>query len=214
MKKLQVALDVFTTTDALRILEDVADYVDIIEIGTPLCIAEGATATREIKNHYPNKTVFSDIKVMDGGSDCPRSVVEAGCDMYSVLAAADDNTVKEAIKLGHDNEVMVLVDFCNVNNMSKRATEIDSFAPDYLCCHVGYGRQELGVDPVNELRQLEIAKTPKAIAGGIKLSTFQDALNSTAEVIIVGGGIVRAENRIDTAKAMRRMIDELNKKEV
>lgn len=213
MKKLQIALDVFTTKEALEILEEVADYVDYVEVGTPLCIAEGASATREVKKHFPDKIVFSDIKVMDGGSDCPRSVIDAGCDMFSVLATTDDNTMREAIKLGHDNEVMVLADFCNVSNMSKRALELDSFRADYLCCHVGYGRQESGANPVEELCQLEVANTPKAIAGGIKLSTFQQALESSAEDIIVGGGIVRADNRIAVAKEMRKMMDAANGKE-
>lgn len=213
MKKLQIALDVFTIKEALEILEEVADYVDYIEVGTPLCIAEGASATREVKNHFPDKIVFSDIKVMDGGSDCPRSVIDAGCDMFSVLAATDDNTMGEAIKLGHDNGVMVLADFCNVHDMSKRALELDSFGADYLCCHVGYGRQESGADPVEELRQLEVAKTPKAIAGGIKLSTFQQALESSAEDIIVGGGIVRQDDRAAVARQMRKMINAANEKE-
>lgn len=207
MKKLQVACDVFEIKKALEILEKVAEYVDIIEVGTPLCIAEGAQATKEIKKHFPDKIIFSDIKVMDGGGDVPQSVIDAGCDMFSVLAATDDVTMREAIALAKKNQVMVLVDFCNVGNMSQRALELDSFGADYFCCHVGYGRQELGADPVAELRQLDVAKTPKAIAGGIKLTTFRQALESSAEDIIVGGGILRADNPMKVAAQMREMIN-------
>ena len=94
-KKFQVALDLFTIEDAMRILEQVGEYVDIIEVGTPLMVAEGARAVRTIKDAYPTKTVFADIKVMDGGGEVPKSCIQAGCDMFSVLCASDDATPRE-----------------------------------------------------------------------------------------------------------------------
>ena len=40
MKKLlQVALDLFSTEEAFKVLDQVGEYVDIIELGTPLMIA-------------------------------------------------------------------------------------------------------------------------------------------------------------------------------
>ena len=74
-KNLQVALDLFKTEDALEILEEVADYVDIIELGTPLIISEGARVVKTVKDKYPDKIVFADIKVMDGGNVVPKSVL-------------------------------------------------------------------------------------------------------------------------------------------
>lgn len=209
-KKLQLAIDVFSLETALEIIREAGEYADIIEVGTPLCVAEGAKATSAIKALCPDKIVFSDIKVMDGGRDVPRSVIEAGCDMFSVLAATDDNTMQEAIKLAHDNGVMVLADFCNVADMAGRGAEVDAMGADYLCCHVGYGRQEDGVDPVEELRALAPFKTPKAIAGGIKYETVEAAVNSPAEVVIVGAGICAQPNRAEMAQKIRAVIDEYN----
>ncbi|WP_197412980.1 orotidine 5'-phosphate decarboxylase / HUMPS family protein, partial [Arthrobacter sp. EpRS71] len=39
--KLQVAIDLLTTEAALELAGQVAEYVDIIELGTPLIKAEG-----------------------------------------------------------------------------------------------------------------------------------------------------------------------------
>ena len=39
--KLQIALDTCNTKEALAILHDVADYIDVIEVGTPMIIAYG-----------------------------------------------------------------------------------------------------------------------------------------------------------------------------
>lgn len=209
-KKLQLAIDVFTIEEAMEIVSEAGEYADIIEVGTPLCIAEGAAATRAIKEAFPDKIVFSDIKVMDGGRDVPRSVIDAGCDMFSVLAATDNNTMQEAIQLAHDNDVMVLADFCNVTDMARRGAEVDAMGADYLCCHVGYGRQKDGADPVEELRALAPFDTPKAIAGGIKYETVEAAVKSPAEVIIVGAGICAQKNRSEMAKKIRNVIDEYN----
>ena len=101
-KTLQVALDLFSTEDALRILGEVGEYVDIIEIGTPLIVAEGARVVNIVKKRYPDKIVFADIKVMDGGAEVPKSVLEAGADMFSVLAAAEDSTLRAATGIARE----------------------------------------------------------------------------------------------------------------
>lgn len=209
-KKLQVALDLFRLEDALGMLRLVGPYVDVIEVGTPLMVAEGARAVGAIKAAWPEKCVFADIKVMDGGSEVPRSVIEAGCDMFSVLCAADDATLRAAVELAHERGVKVLADMCGVSDLSKRAREVAPLGVDYLCCHVGYDRQATGADPVEELRALEVVDTPKAIAGGIKLATFEEALASSAEIVISGGGIYHADDPAATARRMRELVDAWN----
>ena len=209
-KKLHVALGLFSLEDTLSMLRRVGDYVDIIELGTPLMVAEGSRAVGAVKAAWPEKCVFADIKVMDGGSEVPRSAVDAGCDMFSVLAAASDPTLQAAIDLAHEHGVKVLADFCNVDDMSARARQVAALGTDYLCCHVGYDLQAQGIDPVEELRALDVVDTPKAIAGGIKLETFEQAIESSAQIIISGGGIYNSPDPAATARAMREMVDAYN----
>ena len=211
MKKLQVALDLFSVEHALEVLEHVGEFVDIIEMGTPLVIAEGARAIRTVKEKYPDKIVFADIKVMDGGSEVPRSVVEAGCDMFSVLAAAADKTLESAIAYAKEHDVKVLVDMCNISNMEERGKQVERLNPDYICCHVAYDLQATGVNPVEELKRLSEVNIPKAIAGGIRLDTFKDAVNSDADVVISGGGIYNQKDMRETARQMRALLDEYNR---
>lgn len=210
MKLLQVALDLFTTEEALKVLEQVGEYVDIIELGTPLMIAEGARVIKEVKAKYPDKIVFADIKVMDGGGVVPKVVFDAGADMVSVLAAADNNTIKGAIDLAKEYNGKVLVDMCSVKDIAGRAKEVETMGPDYICVHVGYDIQATGVDPIEELRKLDGIKCAKAIAGGIKLSTFEAAVQSPADVVISGGGIYNQEDMRAVAKEMREILDRYN----
>jgi 3-hexulose-6-phosphate synthase len=206
MKKLQAALDLFDTKSTLDVLEKIGAYVDIIEIGSPLCISEGMDVVRAVKQKYPGKIVFADIKIMDGGGIMAGIAFKAGADMVSVLAAAEDNTIKAAIKSAKEYGGMVLVDMCAVKDMEGRAREIAAMEPDYICCHVGYDIQAQGVDPIAELRRLDCVSIPKAIAGGIKKETFPMAVNSPAEVIIVGSGLYSHDNMEELAKEMHEII--------
>ena len=210
MKLLQVALDLFSTEEALKVLDQVGQYVDIIELGTPLMIAEGARVVKTVKEKYPDKIVFADIKVMDGGGVVPKVCFEAGADMVSVLAAADDHTIKAAIDLAKEYKGKVLVDMCSVKDIPSRGKEVEAMGPDYVCVHVGYDIQATGVDPIEELRKLDQVKCHKAIAGGIKLSTFEAAVQSPADVIISGGGICNQPNMGEVAKQMREILDKYN----
>jgi len=207
MKLFQVALDLFSTDEALNVLKEISEFVDIIELGTPLMVAEGAHVVRKVKELYPEKTVFADIKVMDGGSIVPKVVFDAGADMVSVLAAADNSTIEATIELAGKYERKVLVDMCSVKDIFARAKEVEALGPDFICVHVGYDVQNKGVDPVQELRKLDGIKIPKAIAGGIKLSNFEAAVQSPADVIIVGGGIYNQPNMREVAEKMREIID-------
>ena len=130
--------------------------------------------------------------------------------MFSVLAATDDNTLSAARELATKTGTKLLVDMCNVTDMERRGVEVDAFEPDYVCCHVGYGLQGTGVDPIEELKRLSAVRAPKAIAGGIKADSFEQAVGSIAEDIIVGGGIVNAKDRAATAKWMRGVLDSAN----
>jgi len=50
MMKLQVAMYVFTIDDALKLASEVAEYIDIIELGTPLIKAAGLAAVTTVKS--------------------------------------------------------------------------------------------------------------------------------------------------------------------
>ena len=58
--KLQLALDSSNGQEARRILENVSDLVDIVEIGTPLIMKEGVKVVAEIKHVYPELEVLAE----------------------------------------------------------------------------------------------------------------------------------------------------------
>ena len=64
--KLQVALDFCKNyQNAKTIIDDIEEYVDIIELGTPLLMECGLDIITKIKSDYPEKIILSDLKIMD-----------------------------------------------------------------------------------------------------------------------------------------------------
>lgn len=94
---LQVALDNQTLADAYRTTRLIAAEVDIIEVGTILCMAEGVRAVRDLKALYPEKIVLADAKIADAGQILARMCFEADADWVTVICCADINTAKGAL---------------------------------------------------------------------------------------------------------------------
>lgn len=69
---LQVALDNQTLASAYETTRLIAEEVDIIEVGTILCVGEGVRAVRDLKALYPHKIVLADAKIADAGKILSR----------------------------------------------------------------------------------------------------------------------------------------------
>ena len=207
-KNLQVAIDCNTKVEALNIMRQVAEYVDIIEIGTPLVLAVGASFAGEVKALYPDKIVFLDEKIMDGGKIIADHAFNCGADLVSVLGTSEDSTIKAAIDCAHAHGKYMVVDLCAVHDLKTRAEQIAAMGTDLVGVHVGYDIQATGADPLEELKKLDGIPCMKTVAGGIKEATFEDACQSDANVIIVGGGLCSVP---DPAKTAKWMFETLNK---
>jgi 3-hexulose-6-phosphate synthase len=77
--KLQLALDVCTIEDGIALVESVRDYIDIIEIGTPLIIEHGLRPVALFKDRFPGKLILADVKIMDAGEHEAKLCFCQGC---------------------------------------------------------------------------------------------------------------------------------------
>lgn len=99
---LQVALDNQSMDDAYRTTRLIANEVDIIEVGTILCVAEGVRAVRDLKALYPDRIVLADAKIADAGKILSRMCFEANADWVTVICCADINTTKGALEVARE----------------------------------------------------------------------------------------------------------------
>jgi 3-hexulose-6-phosphate synthase len=180
--KLQVAIDVLTTEAALEIAGKVAEYVDIIELGTPLVKSEGLSAVTAIKDAHPDKVVFADLKTMDAGELEADIAFKAGADLVSVLGGADDSTIAGAVKAAKAH-----------NKFIEFHAGLDEQAKP------GYNLDVL-------LSAGEEARVPFSVAGGVNLSTIGAVQRAGADVAVVGGSIYGADDPALAAKQLRAAI--------
>ncbi|MBN2014974.1 MAG: orotidine 5'-phosphate decarboxylase [Candidatus Altiarchaeota archaeon] len=208
--KLQVALDFLDLHRAVKLAEEsVEGGADWIEVGTSLIKSEGLKAVREMKKRFPKHRIIADMKTMDVGRVEVESAAKAGADVIILLGVADDSTIKEAAEAARNYGCELMVDMLNVDDMEKRAKELEGFGVDYICVHVGIDQQMRGVDPISELRKISnLVKTPLAVAGGINSETAPKAVNAGASIIIVGGAITKAGDARKATELIRKAVRE------
>ncbi|TLS51713.1 3-hexulose-6-phosphate synthase [Paenibacillus antri] len=208
--ELQLALDLVDIPGAKQVVAEVAEHIDIVEIGTPVVINEGLRAVKEIKEAFPSLRVLADLKIMDAGGYEVMKASEAGADIITVLGASDDSTIRGAVEEARKNNKKIMVDMINVKDIEGRAKEIDALGVDYICVHSGYDHQAGGKNSLEELtaikRVVKHAKT--AIAGGIKLNTLPEVIKAKPDLVIVGGGITGQLDKKATAAEMKRMVNQ------
>lgn len=96
----------------------------------------------------------------------------------------------------------------NVKDLEQRAKEVDSLGVDYICVHTGYDLQAAGESPFEQLQTIKrVVKHAKtAVAGGIKLNTLPEVVQSNPDLVIVGGGITGQADKQQTASQMQQLI--------
>lgn len=203
--KLQVALDTLSEEECIDLLDEIKDYVGVIEVGTPFVIESGMQPVRHFKQRYPDLAVLADCKIMDAGSYEADKCFDAGADIVTVLGVSNDATIKGVVASAKKHNKKVMVDMIEVKNLAQRTAELDKMGADYICVHTAFDIQESGANPLSDLQVVNkiVTNAKSAVAGGVKLATIDDIVAEGAEIIVVGGAICTADNRAEMAKLLK-----------
>ena len=207
--ELQLAIDLLNKEEAAKLANKVKDYVDIVEIGTPIVINEGLPAVQHLNDNIDGVKVLADLKIMDAADYEVSQAVKFGADVVTILGVAEDASIKAAVDEAHKHGKQLLVDMIAVQDLEKRAKELDDLGADYIAVHTGYDLQAEGQSPLESLRKVKsvISNSKVAVAGGIKPDTIKDIVAENPDLIIVGGGIANADDPVEAAKQCRDAIE-------
>lgn len=208
--KLQIAIDIANSVQAIKMVDEIQDVIDIIEIGTPMIILEGLAPVKLIKNKYPHLTVLADTKIVDGGDIECTYACEAGADIVTVLALADNETIKSVIETAHKFGSKAMADLICVTDISKRTRELQIMGIDYICVHTAVDVQRTGKTPLDDLKELVSVVPPSisAVAGGINMKTLASYKAENPAIIIAGGSLTNAKNLRTAVVEMKNVIKE------
>ncbi|WP_111639085.1 3-keto-L-gulonate-6-phosphate decarboxylase UlaD [Marinomonas shanghaiensis] len=99
---LQIALDATDIQTAMASVENIADYVDVIEIGTILAFAHGVKSVTLLREKYPQHVIVCDMKITDASAILTKMALAAGANWVTVSAAAHIETIRAAYKVAEE----------------------------------------------------------------------------------------------------------------
>jgi 3-hexulose-6-phosphate synthase/6-phospho-3-hexuloisomerase len=207
--RLQLALDMVSSKEAIKIVESTQEYIDIIEIGTPLIKHEGLNIVKTMKSKFPDKKLLVDLKTMDVGEYESDYCFEAGADIVTVLGAADLETIKGSIGSAKKHGKEVMVDMLNVKEKSTLSNIVAALGAHYIGIHPDFDHSAAAI--MTELNDIKNhAKVPMIIAGGITLENIDKILEVEPAVVVVGRSITKSNTPAMAAKAIRQKVNLAN----
>ena len=205
---LQVALDFVDLERAIEVArEAVEGGVDWIEIGTPLVKSEGLNAVRAMRQEFPNHKIIADMKTIDAGRTEVETAAKAGANIIDVLGASSDATIAECVDAARNYGAEIVVDMIEVADPVSRARAAEAAGANYIAVHTAIDVQMVGGDPFEVLSKVvEAVSIPVACAGGVNSETAALALQHGAQIVIVGGAIIKsADARAAAAEIKQAM---------
>lgn len=194
--KIQLAIDVLTLKEAMETIEQTYDYIDIIELGTPLMLSEGMHAIREVKKLYPDKPLFADCKIADGAGVIAAAAFDAGADIVNCLAFTDDYTVRQLVKAAHDRGKKCEADIlCQDDIVEKRAQELMDLNVDYICYHGHCESRRPFEHNINEIRRFMnvVPRERTSICNFLDFGDMDEVVAYRPELLVVYKPIMLVE---------------------
>src|SRR5258705_825831 len=149
----QIALDFPTIEQAIACARlGVEAGVDILEVGTPLIVAQGAATIGQLKRAFPNFPVLADYKTMDSGGKNTVLTHQQGGQYMTVCGNAPDETVKAAVAASRETGVKVVVDLIGCKDVPARGAVCERWGVDMLYLHYGADQRRAG--PARDFVQL------------------------------------------------------------
>ena len=204
---LQVALDNQTLSHAYETTRLIAEEVDIIEVGTILCVGEGVRAVRDLKALYPHKIVLADAKIADAGKILSRMCFEANADWVTVICCADINTAKGALDVAKEFNGDVQLELTGFWTW-EQAQEWRDAGIQQVVYHRSRDAQAAGVAwgeaDISAIKRLADMGFKVTVTGGLALEDLPLFKGIPIHVFIAGRSIRDAASPVEAARQFKR----------
>lgn len=130
--KLQISFDLIDLDKAIAIGSEVAQYADIIEVGTILIYHHGIAAVERFKSAFPDKIILADTKIVDRGKEVAELFAGAGADWITVMAGTSQHVIHATTTAAHNANVKVMLDLIDSDSVGQSALEAKNLGADAL----------------------------------------------------------------------------------
>jgi 3-hexulose-6-phosphate synthase len=204
----QISLDLTDMTEALETAGiAVGAGVDWLEAGTPLILAEGLDAVRQLRRAFPKHPIVADLKTMDGGYLEAEMIAKAGATHVVVMARAHIETIKAVVRAGQNLGIKVMGDDLACEDKAAAARMMEDLGVDYIVHHTGYdernGIAAAGrgrVSPLDDLQAVVNAvNLPVQAVGGLTLEEAVQLPKRGAPLVVIGAPLAIEAHSFKTA---------------
>ncbi len=207
---IQVALDNTNISTAVRDARLLGPWVDIVEVGTILCYAEGMQAIRVMKNMFPEKTVIADLKIADAGKTLAQMAFDAGCNWVTVICSASPETMKAAYDEAVKNQGEVQIELYGNWSLDDAKSWVDMGIKQAIYHRSRDSQlagQKWGAADLRKLEQLSHLGLALSVTGGLVTEDIHLFKDIAVKTFIAGRSLRDAQNPKAYAEAMRSEID-------
>lgn len=202
---LQVALDHSDLPSAIADAVKVGADVDIIEVGTILCLQVGDVAIKSMRALFPEKLIVADTKCADAGGTVAANCQRAGADWMTVICCATLPTMVAAAKEVQEVQVELYGDW----TFEQAQTWLDAGVTqaiyhqsrDALFAGDSWGEKDL-----EKVARLVKMGFRVSVTGGLSVETLKLFKGLDIFTFIAGRGMTEAANPALAAKEFKAEI--------
>ena len=190
--KLQVTLDTPSISQCADIVEQIHEYVDIVEVGNPLIIESGLGLVHALRDEFPQIGICADAKIVNSGHYIASRCFDRGASVVTVMGVAANQTIEGAVAAAELVGGHIMADLTGIADIAARSRELEELGVRYLCGHTGYEDRALASNPLSDARP-GIARTILAALGYDNPLRELDLIRSN----IVGNAVPAIVGRIN-----------------
>ena len=192
--KLQISFDTTDLNEALEIASKVAQYADVLEIGTPLILKEGVKAIQAFKEKFPEKEIFADTKIVDRVEEIIHIFAEVKTDYLSILAGTSNKTIQKASQVTHSLKSKIALDLVDAYSKGQSAMDAKALDIDLIIFHGPHDSTQL-LDILDEWQSVRGNTTlPIFVAGKVDKTNIDKVISLKPQGIVIGIAITQADD--------------------
>jgi 3-hexulose-6-phosphate synthase len=207
--KLQISFDLIDLDKAISIGSKVAQYADIIEVGTILIYHHGTNAIKQFKEAFPDKVILADTKIVDRGKEVVELFADAGADWITVMAGTSSNVIHATTTAAHNANIKVMLDLIGSDSVGQSALEAKNLGADALLFHQPYSESEslVFLDKWDMIKGN--SNLPIFVSAKINRENVDKIVSLGPDGIVVGLSITEADDSALEAQYFAELIDKL-----
>ncbi|MCC7562980.1 MAG: bifunctional 5,6,7,8-tetrahydromethanopterin hydro-lyase/3-hexulose-6-phosphate synthase [Methanobacterium sp.] len=199
---LQVALDLDNLDEMERIIDSLPDRERIlIEAGTPLVKKFGVGIVSKIRELKKDAFIIADLKTLDVGRIEVKMAADETADAVAISGLGTQESIEKAVHEAQKQGIYSILDMMNVENFTEKLEKL-TYKPDIVLLHRNVDLETMKAERgeeqeamtewgnINKIKEILGNCGLVAVAGGVVPGKMDQALESGADIIVVGRYII------------------------